>query len=69
MYSNLVSELLMEELNARNMSHAEFAELSGIDESVIHELIGGTRSLTAESANLIGRALGTSTEIWLGLQD
>ena len=34
----------------------------------ISEIVNGKRSISAETALRIGRALGTSGELWLGLQ-
>ena len=34
----------------------------------IHAIIHGKRAITAETALRLGRALGTSAELWLGLQ-
>jgi addiction module HigA family antidote len=34
----------------------------------IHAIIQGKRAITAETALRLGQALGTSAELWLGLQ-
>ncbi len=34
----------------------------------IHAIVHGRRAITAETALRLGQALGTSAELWLGLQ-
>lgn len=34
----------------------------------IHAIVHGKRAITAETALRLGRALGTSPDLWLGLQ-
>lgn len=61
-------EILSEELESRNISQSDFAEILGRPLKTVNEIIKGKKSITPESANDIAAALGTSPEFWLGLQ-
>lgn len=60
---------LSDELEARGWTQAEFAEILGRPSQFVSEIISGKKEITRESAAQIGAALGTSTEMWLNLQD
>jgi HTH-type transcriptional regulator/antitoxin HigA len=64
-----VGEHLLEELEARGWSQAEFAEILGRPAQVVSEIISGKKEITRESAAQISAALGTSPEYWLRYQD
>ena len=64
-----VGEHLLEELEARGWTQAEFAEILARPPQVVSEIISGKKEITRESAAQIGAALGTSAEYWLNLQD
>jgi HTH-type transcriptional regulator/antitoxin HigA len=64
-----VGEQLLEELDRRGWTQAEFAEILGRPAQVISEIISGKKEITRESAAQIAAALGTSAELWLTLQD
>lgn len=64
-----VGEQLLEELDQRGWTQADFAEILGRPAQVISEIIAGKKEITRESAAQIGAALGTSPELWLNLQD
>jgi HTH-type transcriptional regulator/antitoxin HigA len=64
-----VGELLADELDARGWSQAEFAEILDRPAQFVSEIIAGKKEITRESAAQIGAAFGTSTELWLNLQD
>jgi HTH-type transcriptional regulator/antitoxin HigA len=61
-------EFIKEELEARNWNQIELAEIIGRQPSVIHELISGKRSISAEIAKELGEAFGTSAEYWINLE-
>ena len=61
-------EFLKEELDARNWSQVEFAEIIGKDTRLIYEVIGGKRMITPETAVIFSQALGTSPELWMNLE-
>ncbi len=62
-------EHLLDELNSRGWTQAEFAGILGRPIQFISEIINGKKEITRESAAQIGAALGTSPEYWLQLQD
>jgi HTH-type transcriptional regulator/antitoxin HigA len=62
-------EILLEELEARNLSQSDFAIRLNRPLETVSEIIKGKKSITPESANDIAAALGTSPELWLGLQE
>lgn len=61
-------EFLKEELEARNWTQIEFAEIIGKDTRLVYEIIGGKRAITPETAMLFSEALGTSPELWMNLE-
>ena len=61
-------EFLKEELEARNWSQVEFADIIGKDTRLIYELINGKRMITPETAVILGEALGTSPDLWMNLE-
>ena len=62
-------EILQEEFLAPlGMSQSELAEKMGVGRMRISELVRGQRAITAETAILLSRALGTSAKFWMNLQ-
>lgn len=61
-------EYLADELEAREWSQTDFAEIIGRPVQFVSEIINGKKEITAESATQIAAALGTSAETWLSLQ-
>lgn len=61
-------EFLKDELEARNWSQIEFAEIIGKDTRLVWEVVNGKRSITPETAIVFGEALGTSAELWMNLE-
>ena len=61
-------EFLKEELEARNWTQAEFAEIIGKDRRLVYEVINGKRTVTPETALVFAEALGTSAELWMNLE-
>ena len=59
-------EILGEELEAAGLSAAELARLVEVPAS---QIIAGKRAVTADTALRLGRDFGTSTELWLNLQN
>jgi HTH-type transcriptional regulator / antitoxin HigA len=64
-----VGDHLVEELDNRGWTQAEFAEILGRPPQVISEIVSGRKEITRESAAQIAAALGTSPQFWLNLQD
>ena len=62
-------EILQEEfLNPLGISQSSLARHIGVRHFVICNLVHGKRSVTPRLALMLGRALGTSPEFWMGLQ-
>ena len=63
-----VGEVIKDELAARNMKQSELAELTGIQKSILNDVIKGKRSLTPEMALLLENALGISATFLMNIQ-
>jgi antitoxin HigA-1 len=62
-------EILLEDyLEPMGISQNQLARSMRIPANRIHAIIHGRRAITAETALRLGQALGTSAELWLGLQ-
>ncbi len=60
-------EFLRDELEARDWSQVEFAEIIDRPIQFVNEVIAGKRGITPETAKAFGAALGTSAELWMNL--
>lgn len=58
---------IKEELEARGWLQTDLAEITGVDKKTVSEIVAGKRSITPETATLIGEAFGTGPAIWLNL--
>lgn len=63
-----VGEVIKDELAARNMKQSELAKLTGIQKSILNDVIKGKRSLTPEMALLLENALGISATFLMNIQ-
>ena len=61
-------EHLAEMLAELGVSQYRLARTIGVPPRRINEIVHGRRSITADTALPIGRALGTTPEFWLNLQ-
>lgn len=61
-------EFLREELEARNWTQTELAEIIGRPVRLINEIIAGKKAITPETAIQLGESLGTGAEIWMNLE-
>lgn len=62
-------EILNEEFLApMNITQYRLAKSIGVDPRRIHAIVHGQRSITAETALLLGRFFGNSPGFWMGLQ-
>ena len=62
-------EILDEEfLKPMGLSQSSLAARMGVPRMRISEIIRGKRAITAETAILLGEALGTSARFWMNLQ-
>ena len=61
-------EHLAEILDELNVSQYRLAKTIGVPPRRINEIVQGKRSITADTALRIGKALGMTAESWLNLQ-
>ena len=61
-------ELIKDELLARNITQKRLAELAGIAESVLSEIINGKRSISINTAIALERAIEIPADYWMNLQ-
>jgi addiction module HigA family antidote len=62
-------EVLLEEfLKPLGISQTRLARAAGVPPRRINEIVLGKRSVTADTALRLARALGTSEQFWVGLQ-
>lgn len=63
-----VGEVIKDELAAHNMKQSELSELTGIQKSILNDVIKGKRSLTPEMALLLEKALNISATFLMNIQ-
>ncbi|MCL1570883.1 HigA family addiction module antitoxin [Xanthomonas nasturtii] len=61
-------EFLREELEARNWTQTELAEIIGRPVRLVNEIIAGKKAITPETAIQLGESLGTGAEVWMNLE-
>lgn len=61
-------EILKDELKERAITQKEFAQLTGIPQTHLNEIIKGKRAINADIALVIGKALEMDAMLWLNLQ-
>src|SRR2546422_11727937 len=61
----LLRDIVMHEIG---MSQAEFAKRLGVSRRTINELLLERRPVTVDTAHRLARALNTSPEVWLRMQ-
>lgn len=64
----LPGEFILEELEARNWSQAELAEIMGRFPIEISGIISGKKAITPGIAKELAEAFGTSAQLWLNLE-
>lgn len=62
-------ELLLDELQCREISQTNFAMRIGVKPSLLNEIIKGKRGINTEMALLLEAALGISAKLWINLQN
>ena len=63
-------EMLLEEfLKPADLTQVDAARRMGIPLNRLNEIVRGKRGVTADTALRLARLLGTSAELWLGLQN
>ena len=61
-------EHLAETIEELGITQYRLAKTIGVPQVRIHEIVRCRRSITADTALRIGRALGTTPDLWLNLQ-
>ncbi|MCV0424683.1 MAG: HigA family addiction module antidote protein [Roseibium sp.] len=61
-------DFLREELEARDWTQTEFAEIIGRPARLVNEIIAGKRGVTPETAMDFAAAFGSSAQYWLNLE-
>ncbi len=61
-------EFLRDELEARNWTQTEFAEIIGRSTRLVNEIIAGKRGISPETAMDFAAAFGTSAQFWMNLE-
>lgn len=74
-YKNIRPEILIppckhikEELEVREWTHQEFADMLKIEPTMLSNIINNNQSITPEIAGLIGKVFGTSADVWINLE-
>jgi len=62
-------EVLLDELKARDIRQKEFAAEIGMQPTMLNEVIKGKRSVTADIALLLEKALNIPADFWLQFQN
>ncbi len=60
-------EHIREEIEARGWSEGEFADILGISEKHLSEILNDKTPMTIPLARLIGKAFGTTPQVWMNL--
>src|SRR5438874_8013675 len=61
-------EFIKEELEAREWTQADLAEILGRPPRLISEIINGKRAISPETATGLGEAFGTGAQFWMNLE-
>lgn len=59
--------ILKREMEAMGWSNADLAEVIGMSEKSVSQLLNDKQAITVPTARLLAKALGTSPELWLNL--
>lgn len=62
-------DVLKEELEARHITQREFSSLTGINYSMLNEVLNGHRPVTEEFALMMEASLGISPELLINMQN
>ncbi|MBI4706060.1 MAG: HigA family addiction module antidote protein [Deltaproteobacteria bacterium] len=60
--------LLEELLRPRRLSQVELAARMGVPVQRVNTIVNGKRGITAQTAIILAEVLGTTPELWMGLQ-
>ena len=61
-------EIIADILDDLDINPSNFAEILGVSNQTIQEIINGEKSITVDIAIRLGKALGNGHRLWLNLQ-
>jgi len=61
-------DFIKEELEAREWSQTDLAEVLGRSVRLVNEIVNGKRAITPETATGLAKAFGTSAQFWMNLE-
>ncbi|MEH2310012.1 MAG: HigA family addiction module antitoxin [Nostoc sp.] len=61
-------EVIADILDNLDINTVNFAEILGVSNQIIQEIINGNRSITVDIAIRLGKALANGPRLWLNLQ-
>ncbi|HLO84245.1 MAG TPA: HigA family addiction module antitoxin [Nostocaceae cyanobacterium] len=61
-------EVIADILDDLDINTTKFAEILGVSNQTIEEIINGQKSITVDIAIRLGKALGNGPRLWLNLQ-
>lgn len=61
-------EVIADILDDLDINIANFAEILGVSNQIIQEVINGQKAITVDIAIRLGKALGNGPRLWLNLQ-
>ena len=61
-------DFIKEELEAREWTQTDLAEILGRPQRVVSEIINGKRAISPETAKGLGEAFGTGAQFWMNLE-
>lgn len=61
-------EVIADILEDLDIDSTKFAEILGVSNQVVNEIINGQRAITVDIAIRLGKALGNGPRLWLNLQ-
>ena len=61
-------EVIADILDDLDINYSNFAEILGVSNQTIQEIINGEKSITVDIAIRLGKALGNGHRLWLNLQ-
>jgi addiction module HigA family antidote len=61
-------EVIADILEDLEINPTQFAEILGVSEQIVNEIIQGKQPITVDLAIRIGKALGNGYRLWLNLQ-
>jgi len=61
-------EYIRDELDARRWTQEKLAQIMGRPETVLSQIINGSKAITTQTAKELAAAFGTSAELWMNLE-